>query len=234
MSLKRMLVFILLLSYSVLASSRPTMLFSCAVPESQPQWVVTMAVYTEAFDKLDYDFSMVYVNPTRERSEHKYSQSYDGACARGGDFADEFDINSIVKIDAVIAKTIISVWRRADVVAEPSDALFFAGAKVGYVRGTMHADSIFLEHADVVPVSFLKPIMGLKTLAAGRIDYWLGIAVAGSAIVQHFDLQSLVVKTADVGSVNLYPFLNKKHSSIAEQLQVELKSIMERRGSLIE
>jgi ABC-type amino acid transport substrate-binding protein len=225
----------LFLSQSTEASLRPTMTFSCGIPTSLPQWQILHDIYTTAFDKLGYRFAMVYVNTKREGAELKKGDVFDGSCARKRGFIDANDASSVILINTPIGRSSISAWRYAGYVDRSGPAqLFSTGARVGYLRGTSSAKLLAEAYPAVTLVSFLKPSMGIKSLAAGRIDYWVGFTETVKFLIHQNGLGSFIVKVDDVGANTLYPFLDKKHQDLAGPLKSQLEAILAERGHLVE
>ena len=234
MSVQKFLLCIVLITNSVFAASRPAISFSCVVPDNLPQWAEVMEVYTNAFDNIGFDFSMVYVDPKHEIEDLINLHSYDGICGRVHNFSDELRIESIVRLNTAVMKTVLSVYRHPAMSTETPNVLFFPGAKVGYLNSILVHKSILADHDEVIAVSFLKPEMGIKSLAEGEIDYWVGVSVVGEYMIKQLKVESSVTKIVNLKSDALYPYLNIKHSNIVTPLEVELQKIIEQRGSLIE
>jgi len=178
---------------------------------------------------------MTYINTQRERAELQKSDMLDGSCARKKDFADSNDASKVVLIDTPVGRSSVSVWRHIGHLHAPlPENMFSEGAKVGYLRGTSIAKLLVAKQADATLVSFLKPDLGIKTLAAGRVDYWVGFTATVKFLAEKLGLNVAIVKVANVGTSTLYPFLNKKHKNLVEPLSKELDVIFLERGQLVE
>jgi hypothetical protein len=198
-----------------------------------------MDVYTQAFDKLGYDFSMVYVNTNWEQKELKRG-SFGGTCVRRRDFISEFGLNNLVLIDTPVSLQERSVWGHLEQLGDSTkhdstqnNPFMAAGSEVGFLRGASIEKYLVEHYPDVTLVTFLKSESGLKALIAKRIDYWVGYSAPANFNFQKFGLNS-VAKIGDVEAVTLYAYLNKKHKALAGPLKAELKAIFFERGHLIE
>jgi hypothetical protein len=219
--------------------TRPEITFTCPIPPSLPQWQQLVDAYSEALDPLGYDFSMVYLNGRREIYELKNTSKYDGTCIRRRSFVESFRSYGLVLVDAPVGDPETAVWRykKAGSEARKADSsaagLFHPKATVGYLRGNGLAAEFLEAYRDISIETFLKPNLGMKTLASGRIDYWVGYAHTADHLVEHLDIGANVERVAIVRQDFFYPFITTKYSELKEPFEKSLRRVMEKRGSLI-
>lgn len=235
MKLSSLIVTAVLLCASSLSQARPAVVFSCGIPTNLPQWQTLTTLYRNAFDALGYDFSMVYLNTKREIYEHKYSDKYDGICARTPRSIEELKQYNLVMVDSPVGDPSTVLWRyKASTKPGTSDKpMLQAHTKVGYLRGNSLSKTFIDEFADVTAVTFIKPNLGMKSLAAGRVDYWIGFSYTADFLAENLNLHDRIEKVGIIRQDFFYPFLHLRLSSLKEPLEQQLKQAMAQRGSLI-
>ncbi|GAA5314846.1 MAG: hypothetical protein AseanaTS_00500 [Candidatus Pelagadaptatus aseana] len=236
MPLLRTLCALFALSLAAQAHARPMVTFTCPIPSSLPQWQSLTEVFTEAFDRLGYDFAMVYLHTKRELFSHKNTDDYDGLCVRLQSFNQEAADYNLLFINAPVGDPYTSLWRnKASTPATDSGQpiTLQPNTQAGFLRGSSLSEKYINSFPAVTAISFLRPDQGLKTLAAGRIDYWIGFGYTSDYLAARLNLGDTIEKVADIRQDFLYPFLNKKHVELKQPLEQEIDRIMAERGTVI-
>ena len=225
---------VFLLCYSTLAQARPTIVFSCGIPTSLPQWQTLETLYKEAFDTLGYDFSMVHINTMRMLHEHKHYDKHDGVCAFTRMRPERLKEYGLILVESPVGDPNTALWRNKSTAVSGSDApLLQRNTKAGYLRGNNIGYRFIQQFPTVTPVTFLKPNLGMKTLAAGRIDYWVGFARTADFLAEDLELSDTVEKVAIIRQDFFYPLITEEHSSLKVPLENQLRQAAKNRGGLI-
>lgn len=235
MKLAALFSILIWLSVSPQSLARPEVVFSCGIPTNLPQWQTLETLYREAFDALGHDFSMVYVNTKREMYEHKYSDRYDGICIRTRTSIAALEEYGLFIVEAAVGDPNTALWRNKQSTQpkRPGESILPPNSKVGYLRGNSLSEDYIKEFAGAKAISFIKPNMGMKSLATGRIDYWIGFGHTAELLVENFGLHDRVEKVAIIRQDYFYPFMHSRLSPLKKPLEKLLQQAMERRGSLI-
>ncbi|MEC8426929.1 MAG: hypothetical protein VXZ35_00780, partial [Pseudomonadota bacterium] len=229
--LPSLLMTVFLLCYSCLSQARPSIVFSCGIPTSLPQWQTLETLYRKAFDTLGYDFSMVYINTKRMLHEHKYYDKYDGICAFTRMPPERLQEYGLILVESPVGDPNTALWRNKSTTAPDSDSpLLQPNTQAGYLRGNNIGKRFIQQFPSVTPVTFIKPNLGMKTLAAGRIDYWVGFAYTADFLAEDLELTDTVEKVAIIRQDFFYPLITEKLLSLKTPLENQLKQAAKNRG----
>jgi hypothetical protein len=231
----KILCAVILCLLTLQAQARPEIKFSCPIPESLPQWADLIGIYTEAFDTLGYDFSMVYLNTKREIFNHIHNNEFDGICIRGKSFLESAKEHQLFMIESPVGSPVISLWRHKASTPPPGDqpTILEANTRVGYLRGGNRSLDYINSFADVTPVSFLRPDLGIKSLAAGRINYWIGFSYTSDHLSSKLNLGDAIERVATIEQRTFYPYLHERHRTLKAAFEKEISRIMSKRHSLV-
>lgn len=218
------------------AHARPIIKFTCPIPSSLPQWGALMEIFTEAFDTLGYDFSMSYINTKREIFSHRNTNDYDGICIRLETFEEEAKNYNLIIVRAIVGDPYTGLWRNLKNTPPPDPEnpnALSPNTWVGYLQGSSLSAKYIEGFPDSIAVSFLRPDLGMKSLAAGRIDYWIGFSHTSDYLNEALNLGEAIEKIGDLRQDLFFPFINERHSEIKAPLEKEITRIMKERGSLV-
>lgn len=193
-------------------------IFACSVHQKSSVFNLLERRYSRLFAQLGYDYQQISMPRGRETHELS-SGNIDGTCGRTYQHA--FNQPNTVRVDHIIATSSIRVWSlsAADDIRSVEDLV--AGRRIAYTRGTTSLDQMLERYrGSVAPITDL--MTGIKMLAAGRIDYLIGIDNIYQSLITDTVFQTPIYGVGNLGLIEVYPYLHRSRSAVAEKLKALL------------
>ncbi|MEC8427204.1 MAG: hypothetical protein VXZ35_02175, partial [Pseudomonadota bacterium] len=195
------------------------LVFSCSMPPKFPLYERLRLFYTNAFKELGYGFSMIPLPRAREVAELA-SGRVDGTCGRGLRPA-FLDNRQLIKVDVAIGRS--SKQMITTVAGIQSIEDIPSGTEVYYVRGTQSSNRFLVGNPDFHAKGVNTIENGIKMLAAGRIEYLVDTSVLLSNVKDYLQLDQDFYRLNLSRPNQLYPYLNRRHSGLAEPLKRQMQ-----------
>lgn len=139
----RWVLFVLLITISPISLARDSIVFTCSLEKSDPQYEDLLNLFRDAFDTLDMDFSMQPV-PVRRAIAAASSGQADGDCFRLHDYIEISGTPNLVRVDVPVVNVDAQVWSHSPNLSVTSmGALPKVGSRVGYRRGIKWVEVFF-------------------------------------------------------------------------------------------
>ena len=216
-------------SSSRMASSQRNdnvMHFGCSAKPNSPPFQASFNVYKTAFKALGYDFIMSYV-PTARGASNLKSGYFDGSCARSSTFI-QVQAENIIVIEVPIAFTQMKVWSLSDSSKITSlDDIDKTNASVAIITGLVNLEERLKKHPNININRVTYPEQGLKLLASGRVDLYIGVQELAVHTLKNTLIDRPLYDAGLLFEETMYPVLHKKHSAIADAFTQELYKQLE-------
>ena len=160
---------------------------------------------------------MIQLPRDRERAELLVG-NLDGTCARG-DVAPYNRSDNLIKLQPPITEITLRVYSSEPMKPVTDLSQLPSESTVAYVRGTKLAHLVLrkVPHLKVVDVTSAE--LGIKMLAAGRVDYFFGLSSVSDYVLNHLDIRKMLFVASDLQPIPLYPYINKRHKALHSPLQ---------------
>lgn len=194
---------------------RDTIIFSCSLHSTSRIFQILQRQYSRQFEQLGYNYHQVSM--PREREAHELSQgNIDGTCGRTEIHA--LNQPNAVRVKFAIVSSKIRVWSLSAVedIRELDDLI--PQRRIAYVRGTTVLEQRLAGYrGHLIPTTTM--VIGMKMLAAGRVDYLVGIDNVYQSIIADTVFQAPIYAVGTLGTIEAYPYLHRRHSELAERLE---------------
>lgn len=195
------------------------------VPKDQGIGKWGYLVFDEAFRRLGMELDY-QVYPPKRATELAVAGEVDGEVARHAQYAETYP--SMVRVDEVIISMKQVAFAKDPLLKlENWDSLKGTNYRVDYRRGEQ------ISEVRLPPV--VKPenlnavtdhIQGLKKLAAGRTDIYVGPADTVAPLLQTAEFKDAGIHMAGVlEEILSYPYVHQKHADLAPKLAAVLKQM---------
>lgn len=215
---------LLLCTYSTLASDQKTIRFSCSVNEKSDHFRYFTELYSQAFEQLGYQFSMLSLPPLRELAQLR-EQQIDGVCARTDGILSTPDTDTLIRVNEVVAKSHMVIYGvDKHTLIDTNNLQSLQQYRVGYRRGYLG----LVDSLKSVGLKKLHPIElsnhGVRQLASSRIDIYIDQHIAIlSALKQHPDLEEKIHNLGSYKKRKVFAYLIPRHHRLAEPLASSLR-----------
>ncbi|GAA5317827.1 MAG: hypothetical protein AseanaTS_30340 [Candidatus Pelagadaptatus aseana] len=197
--------------------------FVCSLAREVPVYDQIYSNYSQAFAALGYRFEMIHLPILRAEAE-LLSNRVDGSCGRAADF---FKIwPEIVKVAEPVMPVTIQAWsRNVSLQVGGRDSFRGKGYRVGVVRGTHTIKHLLMQYGQKHLIHVTSPIIGMKMLAAGRLDIFVDSATSVRSVVQRMGINQPLYMVGNLHHLDVYPALRPGLEALAQPLARELKSL---------
>lgn len=225
MKFYRALLLILLLSYAALSTADGKIRFLCGLNANSYFYSSYSQLYKEAFANLDYDFEMLQ-RPLKRVTADLSRGAADGDCGRVGSLSELLNHDKLIRVDAKIARLHAGIWTyNPSIQAISEKDLTSQAYRIGVLKGSLllraKLTSLALKFEELD-----SPEVGLKMLYAGRIDLFIATNVKVDATLElEPDIQT-PKNVGDLLTLDIYPYLNRRHRSLAAPLANELNRLL--------
>jgi len=213
----------LLFAFSSGAAAQPTITFSCWVTPDVPAYSRLEKLYRASFGALGYEFVMHHRPNQRSLMEAESGQT-DGDCARTHNYTRQNPDSRLVVVDTLIAQSTLEAWAHRDglTLSSPED-LYQEEWRIGYERGNVAVQALINEHSLPAVIPVVSSKSGLKMLAAGRIDLFIGTSVSIRQTLEQLALPEPIYPAGDLMVLRGHAVMNERHRDLAPKLAKELK-----------
>lgn len=210
-------------AFAAVEEQPSTIRLSCWIPAEQPLYRDLEALYTAAFNQLGYQLVMTHRPAQRSLFEAESGLS-DGECAREEDFLKVMPDSRLVKVDAIVRESELSVWSRDSTLRINGIVdLLQKDYRIGYMRG----NKTFANLADLYKIPNTQEIasaeIGMRMLSANRIDLFIHVAIV---ISPQMEAATSVYSVGSLMSLRGYLYLHPRHTALAEPLAEVLTRLM--------
>lgn len=206
-------------------------IFGCSIPIFSQAFSELETLYRGAFKVLGYEFQMLSLPRARERAE-LLGGKLDGTCARG-DVEPYNNFRSLLKLQPPITQMALKVYSRQPMMAITDLDQLPADSTVAYVRGTTLARLILQRSPRLQPKDVTSAAIGIKMLAAGRVDYFLGLSSVSDYVLGKLDIRQMLFVVSDLPPIYLHPYINARHNALHKPLQTYIQGYMAERSDQV-
>jgi ABC-type amino acid transport substrate-binding protein len=192
-------------------------IFGCSIPSFSQAFSELETLYRGAFNALGYEFQMFSLPRARERAE-LLGGKLDGTCARA-DVEPYKSFRSLLKLQPPITEMALKVYSRQPMKVITNLDQLPSGSTIAYVRGTTLARLILQRSPRLHPKDVTSAAIGIKMLAAGRVDYFLGLSSVSDYVLGKLDIRQMLFVVSDLPPIYLYPYINTRHNALHKPLQ---------------
>jgi ABC-type amino acid transport substrate-binding protein len=189
--------------------------FSCSLHTGTILFRHFETTYRDLFHQLGYKFELISM--PRSREAHELSAgNVDGICGRT--IYHESHQPNAIRVKQPIILTNLRVWSRMPYrdVNSVDDLPQFSS--LAMVRGTTYLNEKLKDHKGNI-VKTLNMAAAVKMLAAGRVDYVLGLEISFQEFIGESTIQAPIYGVGTLDSLNIYPYLHHSRNEIAQQLE---------------
>ena len=209
--------------------SKKTMKFVISSPQEATITKVTTLVLTEAFKRIGYEYEVISY-PQKRSILLMESGEVDGDATRIYDFNVNNEHPYYIRVNESYAKIYWSAFvTDPEIEIQSWDDLKNGNYRIGYLSGVKYCEQKligFIDEDKLLP-QFDSNFNGLKQLDSGRID----IYIYTNSDQAKYDLDSEELQNSKImlaghlDYLDVYPYLQKKHESLAETLAETIRDI---------
>lgn len=200
---------------------RPIIVFGCSVSANNQYYEQAESFYRKVFTKLGYRFSMLSLPRTRELAELKKGQ-LEGSCGRR--FSPPYAVfPELVRVPVAIGTLSQVLLSRDATPGIPSLSDLPDGKRIAYVRGGITATEFVNQYPNLDPIAVVDAEVGIKMLAAGRVDYFLGISITTRDVLTRLHFDQKIYQHVQMNKLEIYPYLAPKARYLVEPLENAIK-----------
>ncbi len=227
------LLIFLVVAISPVTHARDSILFTCSIDKSEPQYEDLLDLYKEAFDAFDMEFSMRPESARRAMASAASGQT-DGDCTRVHDYIEVTGVTTLVRVDVPVVSVEAQVWtrlRESDITS--MGQLPEVGKRVGYRRGIKWIEVYLEQQQGIEAITVNATELGFKMLAAERLDIYIASGMQASNVLNSLSLRRPIYLAGTLATVDFFPYLHKRHKHLAVPLAAELRRLIDARGGPI-
>lgn len=180
-------------------------------------------IYTQAFERLGYDFSYQVV-PAARASMMADSGKVDGEPGRVFSYGEKY--KNLIRIEEPVVDThLLAFAHNPNIKIHNWQSLQESQDKVEYYRGVFFAEQKLKE---LIPEERLtessSPVSSFRKMLRDRIDIYIDSEASSLALLQSPEFQDRQISAiAILENITSYGYLNKRHGALAVSLARELK-----------
>ena len=195
--------------------------------------MLLLQAYTEAFRRLNKKVELVFLPEARANHYLKHAD-IDGDVARVAKFADYFP--NLIRIEEPLRKIEYAAYvKYLQVQVKNWESLGEYELRVEFMRGSKFREEklqAFIDPERLTQVNHWT--QGLKRLEVGRIDVFVEVKrTIDQALLSEKFRESGIVSAGVLEQIAIHGFLQRHHSSLAEQLSATFRE-MKRDGTIDE
>lgn len=177
--------------------------------------------YRDLFAQLGYQVFLTYEPPQRAIASLR-AKHYDGTCGGFEDFNRRWEL-TMTRVDEVSANLAITVWSN-NPATEIRSIEQLAGKRVALVRGHSINPSALGAELWGATEFVSNTEIGLKMLAAGRVDAFVGFDYFIKSNINRLDLVNTVYRAGSLIQLDAYPYLQPEFEPLAAPLATLIKA----------
>lgn len=203
---------------------RPLIRFSCPANHDSDTYKILHYLYSQAFDRLGYNFMMLQRTSERSLTENRHN-IMDGDCARIHDLGK--DGKSMVRIDVAIRVAEVSAWGyQTDLQINSESDLQKKQVKIGFLKGAVVFNNYVKENNISQYKTFTTQAEAIKHLFNGTISVLLSTAESIEIGLSRQRELGYPNKLLSLHKTELYPYLSQKNTHLKTPLENELKRVL--------
>lgn len=207
--------------------SQKTIQFTTSFPKIAPTYEVYQLLYTEAFRRLGYTFSMTY-HPDERSLISLNAGEYDGSSGRTPELKTEKNYPNLLRVDEVILyHKSIGLVINPQIRIDGWKSLKECQEKITYVAGNKYIERQLPYHVDRRDVITASDIsQALRLLLAGRVGIYIELDDI-TVFVQKIDefKKHRFYNAGPVDSVSTFPYMHIKHRALVPKLAETLRAM---------
>lgn len=214
------------LKNEILSEGKETIIFSTIAPEYTIEFKQFHSIYSEAFRRLGYNFELRNYPGERAIIEADIG-NVDGTAARISYLNESMAYPNLEKVDeSIITMEDGAFATNFSIEINGWSSLQGKQYTIGYLKGYKSVEYNLVKfklRKNAISFSSLKQMIEMQK--AGRIDFFV---YSGSLIAMErlsTDGKSIIKKIGILEEKLLYPYLNRKHKKLTEDLAVILRII---------
>jgi len=213
-----------LLTAQTAAADTITMAFTIS-PSDSVTFTYYNLVYTEAFQRLGYDFKYEIYPPARV-SAMVNSGEMDGEALRSKNY-NEIYTNLVLVDESVFSLTVQAFVVRSDIRIENWESFRDSGYRVEYYRSARLVEQKLQKVVSPENLSAANAhVFALRKLLTGRIDVYVESTASVLPLLHTDEFRDSGIRSeGTLMEVPMYTFLNKKHAELAKKLSSVLSQM---------
>lgn len=187
-------------------------------------------IYKDAFSKLGYTFAY-NLYPLKRSLPESNAGRIAGECARAQmPRALQKKYPNLIQVKEPICESHICVYSMSpDIQVDGWQELKkYENNVIGFNKGSVYLDRMIRKYRSTSQTFYgaLNYTQGLRMLASNRIGIFLGFSGAIDSILKEEEFRhKIIYNTGSLGTLPLYPYLNKKYAHLAIPLASVLKQM---------
>lgn len=198
------------------------MIFGCSSSKNSQIFKTAESFYGSVFKEMGYTLTMVALPRAREIAELNKG-ILDGTCARGN-YPPFNQSANLIKLKTPIATVTYEVIATTPQPPFQHPADIPKGKRIAFVRGSPIADKLLEKHPAKNRIPVTNVDIGMKMLAARRIDYYVDFYESYSEILHNENFSTAFFSISNFDPTPLYPYINKRHQHIKNTLEAEINA----------
>jgi ABC-type amino acid transport substrate-binding protein len=192
-------------------------IFGCPIPDDSPAFKHLAKAFGEAFNILGYDFKMVSLPRARDVAA-LVTDKIDGSCGR-------MDIPPFNQDPNLLRLEVVSGSFSVKVVSTKPRELIRSlddlerGSRIGFIRGTKLSADMVSSYPHLSAVGLTSSDIGIKMLAAGRIDYLADVPVTIDYLLKKININKKIYVVSDFPDRYFYAYLRSRHRALKKPLE---------------
>jgi hypothetical protein len=199
--------------------------FTTPFPKVAPTHAVYQLLYTEAFRRLGYTFSMTY-QPDERSLISLNAGKYDGSSGRIPDLETEKKYPNLLRVDEVILHhKSIGLVMDPQIQIDGWKSLKDIGVKITFVAGNQYIEKRLPNHVDGKDIIIASDIsQALRMLLAGRVGIYIELddIMVFVQIIEEFK-EHRYHNAGLVDSISTFPYMHIKHRALVPKLAETLR-----------
>jgi len=201
--------------------------FTTPFPKVAPSFEVYQLLYTEAFERLGFTFSMTY-QPDERSLISLNAGEYDGSSGRSPEMQIEKKYPNLLQVHEVILH-----YKSIGLVINPQihvdgwKSLKESGEKITYVAGSQYIENQLPKYVDSRDIIVASDVpQALRLLLAGRVGIYIELdeITVFVKIIEEFK-DHRFYNAGLVDSISMLPYLHKKHRALVPNLAETLRAM---------
>ncbi len=199
-------------------------IFGCSIAKSSEVFPVIEGFYRQIFHKLGFDFTMIALPRAREVAELNRG-ALDGSCGREN--IEPFTSNKNMQmIDIPIAEVTFDVLALSAQGQIKNLSQLPTGSSVAYVRGSEKLKRVLQATSNLKLIRVTTPDIGMKMLAAKRIDYFVGANATYTEVIERSDFNVPFYTVFSLGEMIMYPYIHVRHARLVGDIELEMRRFL--------
>ncbi len=199
-------------------------IFGCSIAKSSEVFPVIEGFYRQLFHKLGFDFKMIALPRAREIAELNRG-ALDGSCGREN-IEPFISSKNLQMIDVPIAEVTFDVLALSAQGKIKSLSQLPPDSTVAYVRGSEKLKKVLQTTSHLKLIRVTTPDIGMKMLAAKRIDYFVGANATYTDVIERSDFNVPFYTVFSLAKMTMYPYVHVQHKGLVSDMELEMRRFL--------